>query len=267
MKDKNTSIIIIILLSMIVVFSGKKIFGKTNLPVLNLRKSENRGVSKLPWLHSLHTFSFGNYYDRDYNNYGVLRVINEDRVKAGKGFGTHGHKDMEIISYVLEGELAHKDSMGNGSVIRSGDVQRMSAGKGVFHSEFNHSKEKEVHFLQIWFLPDQKRIQPSYEQKTFSVREKSGKFKLVVSKNGREDSLSINQDIDMLVALLDNGQEQSYNLRNDRRAWIQLAKGKIKVNNIKMKAGDGLAVENVEQLKFTNSSNAEVIIFDMTKSI
>jgi len=263
MKSKGILTIVGVLFFAIAILSTEKIFSKTDLPVLKLRKAEDRGLSKLSWLHSLHTFSFNNYYDPAHNNFGVLRVINEDRVKAGKGFGTHRHKNMEIISYVLDGELEHKDSMGNGSIIRPGDVQRMSAGRGVSHSEFNHSKRKEVHFLQIWFLPERRGVQPSYQQKNFSVKERNGKFRLVASREGRQGSVSLNQDVDMSVALLDNGQDQSYHLKQDRKAWIHIAKGRVTVNNIRMKAGDGLAVDNVDKLIFDNASGAQIIIFDM----
>ncbi|MDJ0624960.1 MAG: pirin family protein [Candidatus Caenarcaniphilales bacterium] len=234
-----------------------------SMPMLKLRKAEERGPSDFGWLQSMHTFSFGHYYDPEHMGFGTLRVINEDKVKPGKGFGTHPHKDMEIISYVLEGALEHKDSMGNGSIIRPGDVQRMSAGTGVTHSEFNPSEKEDVHFLQIWFLPNQIGLKPGYEQRNFSTEEKKGKFKLVASEEGRNGSISLNQDMDMSVAILDNGQQQSYNLKQDRKAWIHLAKGKVTVNSIQMKAGDGLAIENIEKLNFQDAKEAEIIVFDM----
>jgi len=231
--------------------------------MIKLRKSNDRGPSNLGWLNSKHTFSFAHYYDEAFMGYESLRVINDDHVVAGAGFGTHPHKDMEIISYVLDGALEHKDSMGNGSVIKKGEVQFMSAGTGVTHSEYNHSKTDEVHFLQIWFLPDEEGLTPKYEQKFFADEEKRGKFRLVVSKEGREGSLSINQDVDMSVALMDGDEEASYDLTEGRKVWLHIARGEIVVNGEKLEAGDGAAIEDISELKFSDGNKSEIIIFDM----
>lgn len=233
--------------------------------MIHIRKAEDRGPSNLGWLQSQHTFSFGHYYDPNHMGFESLRVINDDRVAPGAGFGTHPHENMEIISYVLEGALAHKDSMGNGSVIQPGDVQRLSAGTGMMHSEFNHSKEHPVHFLQIWFLPDTKDVKPSYEQKQFSPAEKRGKFRLVASKSGREGSVSLHQDVDMLAAMIDGHEKASYELTDGRSAWVHIARGHVTLNGTALKAGDGASFEEKASLTFTQGQDAEVIIFDMAK--
>jgi redox-sensitive bicupin YhaK (pirin superfamily) len=192
-----------------------------------------------------------------------LRVINDDRVAAGAGFGSHPHDNMEIISYVLEGALEHKDSMGNGSVISPGDVQRLSAGTGMMHSEYNHSKTEEVHFLQIWFLPDEKNVEPGYEQKAFGDDEKRGKFRLVASKTGRDGSVSLHQDMDMSVALLHGDETAMYRTGKDRALWVHIARGEVTLNDQKLHAGDGVALAEEEILNFERGHNAEVIVFDM----
>lgn len=233
--------------------------------MIRLRYAQDRGASDLGWLQSKHTFSFGEYHDPEQIGFESLRVINEDRVKAGQGFGTHPHADMEIISYVLSGALEHKDSLGNGSIIKPGDVQRMSAGTGVTHSEFNPSQDESVHFLQIWFLPDEKGAAPSYEQKTFSPQDKLGEFRLVASKSGRDGSVSLHQDVDMSVALLNDTKPLSYALADNRCAWIHLARGSVTVNGETLKAGDGAAVTNEPELRFQDGEDAEILVFDMAK--
>ena len=231
--------------------------------MLNIRRSDERGRSRFDWLQSSHTFSFGSYYDPQHMGYGSLRVINDDHVIPGAGFGTHPHKDMEIVSYVLEGALEHRDSMGNGSVIRPGDVQRMSAGTGVTHSEYNHSKNEPVHFLQIWFLPERGGLQPGYEQKTFSEDEKRGRFRLVASRQGSDGSVRLNQDVNMLVGLFDGEEEATLTLAEGRTAWLHVARGAVSVNGQRLKAGDGANVDAPESLSFSEGDSAEVIVFDM----
>lgn len=231
--------------------------------MITLRKAQERGHIQNGWLESWHTFSFGEYFDPHYRSFADLRVINEDFVAAGAGFPTHPHNNMEIITYILEGSLAHKDSMGTGSVIHPGDIQRMSAGTGVTHSEFNPSPTEKTHLLQIWFFPDQKNIEPSYQQKTFSAEQKRGKFCLVVSKTGRDGSISLNQDMDMSVALLDGKETIEYPIKPERKVWIQLARGEINVNGLSLKAGDGAAVETETSLLFTQPKQAEIVLFDM----
>lgn len=231
--------------------------------MLTIRKSSDRGPSDLGWLKSKHTFSFGHYYDPDHMGYESLRVINDDRVAPAAGFGAHPHENMEIISYVLEGALEHKDSMGNGSVIKPGEVQRLSAGTGMTHSEFNHSKETEVHFLQIWFLPDQKNVKPSYEQKAFSDEEKRGRFRLVASQSARDGSVNLNQDVDMSVALLDKAESADYNIQPGRKAWVHIARGKVTLNGKRLQTGDGAAISGDQSLCFQHPDQAEIIVFDM----
>ena len=230
--------------------------------MLTLRKSNDRGRARLSWLDSAHTFSFGEYYDPRHMGFGNLRVINEDVVAPGGGFATHGHRDMEIISYVLEGALEHKDSMGNGSIIQPGDVQRMSAGTGVTHSEYNHSKTAPVRFLQIWFLPDSKGLAPGYEQKHFEASEKRGRLKLVASREGRDGSVSLNQDVDMYAALLDGAESVTHELPAGRLAWIQVARGSVSVNGENLDAGDGAAVNGPKTLTIGDARDAELILFD-----
>jgi redox-sensitive bicupin YhaK (pirin superfamily) len=230
--------------------------------MLTIRKSDRRGRASLGWLDSAHTFSFGEYYDPRHMGFGKLRVINEDVVAPGGGFATHGHRDMEIISYVLDGALEHKDSMGNGSIIQPGDVQRMSAGTGVTHSEYNHSKASPVRFLQIWFLPDRKGHEPGYEQKHFEAADKRGRLKLVASHSGREGSVSLHQDVDMFVALLDGAESAHHELAAGRSAWIQVANGTVEVNGERLEAGDGASVEGPATLALAGARDAEVILFD-----
>lgn len=228
-----------------------------------LRKADERGKADFGWLDSKHTFSFGHYFDPRFMGFGPLRVINDDRVSGGGGFPPHPHGDMEIISYVLEGALQHKDSIGTGSVIRPGDVQRMSAGTGIRHSEFNASKTDGVHFLQIWIIPEAKGLKPSYEQKTFTTEEKAGKLRLVGSRNGRDGSVTIHQDVDLYAAVLQVGESAMHSLAEGRIAWIQVARGSLFVNGQELRAGDGLAVESAGELRLEGQENAEVLLFDM----
>lgn len=231
--------------------------------MLNIRKSDERGPTNIGWLNSKHTFSFGRYYDQAHMGFGPLRVINEDRVIPGAGFGTHGHSDMEIISYVLDGALEHKDSIGTGSVIRPGDVQRMSAGSGIHHSEFNHSKTDPVHFLQIWIVPERGGLEPSYEQRAFTDAEKRGRLRLVGSRDGRDGSVTIHQDVDLYAGLFDDGESARLRLRPGRKAWVQVARGDAVVNGDRLAAGDGAAITGVETLKIEGRQDAEVLVFDM----
>jgi redox-sensitive bicupin YhaK (pirin superfamily) len=231
---------------------------------LTLRKSEDRGRANFGWLDSRHSFSFGHYYDPDHMGFGPLRVINDDRVAPGGGFPPHPHSDMEIISYVLEGALAHKDSIGTGSVIRPGDVQRMSAGSGIRHSEFNASKTEPVHFLQIWIIPEKAGLRPSYEQKSFAAEEKQGRLRLVGSRTGRDGSVTIHRDVDLFATLLGEGDSVRHELRPDRMAWIQVASGTLTVNGQQVGAGDGLAVEDPGAIDLAGTADpAEVLLFDL----
>ncbi|MEQ1575270.1 MAG: pirin family protein, partial [Vicinamibacterales bacterium] len=212
------------------------------------RPAAERGRADFGWLDSRHTFSFGEYYDPRYMGFRALRVINEDRVKPGHGFGTHPHRDMEIISYVLEGELGHKDSMGTGSVILPGDVQRMSAGTGVLHSEMNPSPNNPVHFLQIWLMPAARGIEPSYEQKTFAAAEKRGRLRLVAAHDGREGALTIHQDADLYAGVLGAGEGTRFELRPGRHAWVQVVRGAVTLNGEALNQGDGAAVSEESAL-------------------
>jgi redox-sensitive bicupin YhaK (pirin superfamily) len=232
--------------------------------MISIRPAQARGTANLGWLDSRHSFSFGHYYDPKHMGFGPLRVINEDRVQPGGGFGTHGHSDMEIISYVLDGALEHKDSIGTGSVIRPGDVQRMSAGSGIRHSEFNHSKREPVHFLQIWLLPERQGLAPSYEQKTFADGEKRGRLRLLASRGGRDGSLVIHQDADIYASLLDEGDQVQHALRAGRKGWLQVARGAADVNGQTLRAGDGAAVEGEPELTITATANGtEILLFDL----
>lgn len=231
--------------------------------MLNRRNANERGHFQNDWLNSHHSFSFGEYYDAKHMGVSVLRVINDDRVNAGAGFPTHPHSDMEIVSYVLEGELAHKDSMGNGSVIRPGDVQRMSAGSGVTHSEYNPSNDIDTHFLQIWLIPNQRGVEPSYAQQFFSPEEKEGKLKLLVSPDGREGSIQANSDALMFGTLLDENQSVTHTLSNTRLGYVHIAKGQAQVNNQHLVAGDGVTITNESQITLSGIDNADVLLFDL----
>jgi quercetin 2,3-dioxygenase len=222
-----------------------------------------RGHTKIGWLDSRHTFSFGNFQDPSRMGFRSLRVINDDRVVPGAGFGTHGHKDMEILTYVLDGELAHEDSLGTGAVIRPGDVQIMSAGTGIQHSEFNNSKSEPVHFLQIWMLPDRQNITPRYDQRDFPLAEKQGKLRLVGSKDGREGSVVIHQDMDLYISVLSAGDSVVFEMQPNRFAWVQVARGMATLNGESLRAGDGVQINSPELLELTTESDAEILLFDL----
>ena len=228
-----------------------------------VRPAEERGVANFGWLDSRHTFSFGHYYDPRHMGIGALRVINDDRVAPGGGFDTHSHQDMEIISYVLEGAMEHQDSIGTGSVIRPGDVQRMTAGTGIAHSEFNHSRTEPVHFLQIWIVPERKGLEPGYEQKTFPLEERRGKARLVASRDGRNGSLTVHQDVDLYTSVLEAGDEVAIALRPERSAWVQVARGAVTLNGTGLKEGDGAAVFDTATLTLTSDTGSEVLVFDL----
>jgi quercetin 2,3-dioxygenase len=223
-----------------------------------------RGHSKIGWLDSWHTFSFSGFQDPNRMGFRSLRVINDDRVIPGAGFGMHGHQDMEILTYVLDGELAHKDSLGTGSVIRPGDVQIMSAGTGIQHSEFNNSDTEPVHLLQIWMLPDRQNITPRYDQRNFPLAEKQGKLRLVGSKDGRDGSVVINQDLDLYVSVLSAGDLVKFEVAQNRFAWIQVARGMVTLNGESLRAGDGVQINSPELLELSTESNAEILLFDLS---
>ncbi|HEY6863274.1 MAG TPA: pirin family protein [Burkholderiales bacterium] len=231
--------------------------------MLEIRKANERGYADHGWLRSFHTFSFADYYDPRHMGFGPLRVINEDRIKPGTGFGTHGHRDMEIISYVLEGALAHKDSMGTGSTIVPGDVQRMSAGTGVMHSEFNHADGAVTHFLQIWIEPNVRGIAPSYEQKHFDAQSKRGKLRLVASPDGRDGSVRIHQNAFLYAALLDGAERVSHALAEGRRGYVHVARGEVTVNGQPLEAGDALKATSTKEIVLENGRDAEVLLFDL----
>lgn len=232
--------------------------------MITVRKSLDRGHADHGWLRSYHTFSFGDYYDPKEMGWGPLRVINEDRVLPSKGFGTHGHRDMEIISYVLAGQLRHKDSMGNGTIIRPGDVQRMSAGTGVQHSEFNPSSSAPVHFLQIWIEPERTGLEPSYEQKFFAPEDKQGRLRLVASREGREGSVQVHQDADLYASLLSPNEQVSHRLAAGRLAYLHLVKGAISVNGVQLKTGDAVKIESEHELVIAADGDSELLLFDVS---
>ena len=231
--------------------------------MITLRKSQERGYADHGWLKSFHSFSFAGYYDEKHMGFGNLRVINEDRIAPGTGFGTHGHKDMEIISYVVQGNLAHKDSMGNVKGIPPGDVQRMSAGTGVQHSEFNHAEGQTTHFLQIWIEPNVKAIAPGYEQKTFSADEKRGKLRLVASNDGAQGSVTIHADAKIYAGLLDGQEKTALTLNPARKTYLHLVRGNLQVNGLALVAGDAALLLSEDQLQLTQGVNAEVLVFDL----
>jgi redox-sensitive bicupin YhaK (pirin superfamily) len=228
-----------------------------------VRRSSERGYADHGWLESFHTFSFADYYDPMHVEFGPLRVINEDRVAPGAGFGTHGHRDMEIVSYVLDGALAHEDSMGHASTIRPGDVQRMSAGTGVRHSEFNPSQSDPVHFLQIWIQPQARGIEPSYEEKRFAPEEKRGRLRLVASPDRAAGSVLIHQDARLYVGLFDGGERAALDLAPGRRAYVHLARGSVEANGVNLDAGDAIALTDEPAVTLRNGRQAEVIVFDL----
>ncbi|HBB32209.1 MAG TPA: quercetin 2,3-dioxygenase [Cyanobacteria bacterium UBA8803] len=231
--------------------------------MMEIRKAQDRGHANHGWLDSYHTFSFANYYDPSYMGFRALRVINEDRVSPGAGFGTHGHRDMEIITYVLAGALEHKDSMGNGSVIYPGDVQRMSAGTGILHSEFNPSQTEPAHFLQIWLLPQTKGTPPSYEQHHFGLAKNPGQLRLIAAADGREGALRVQQDVDLYGAVLKKGDRISHNLKPQRHAWVQVAQGTITLNGLPLDPGDGTAISEETDIAITATEDAEILLFDL----
>jgi redox-sensitive bicupin YhaK (pirin superfamily) len=232
--------------------------------MLQIRPANERGVANFGWLDSRHTFSFGNYHDPRHMGYGPLRVINEDRVKPGQGFETHGHRDMEIISYVVDGALAHRDSTGTGSVIRPGDVQRMSAGTGIQHSEFNASEQEPVHFLQIWILPGQHGIPPGYEERHFTEDEKCGQWRLIASADGRAGSVTVHQDVNLYAAIIETGKALSREISAGRKTWLQMVRGELLLDGRELSAGDGVAMQDSRTIELRGSARSEVLLFDMT---
>ena len=231
--------------------------------MITLRPAAARGRTRLGWLDSRHSFSFGEYYDPRRTGFGPLLVINEDRVAPGAGFPTHGHRDMEIVSYVLEGALAHKDSIGNGAVIRPGEVQRMSAGTGILHSEFNPSTDAPVHFLQIWIEPERAGLAPSYEQKAFDAAERRGRLRLVASRDGRGGSVTIHRDVDLYAALIAPGDRLTHALGEGRGAWLQLTAGAASVNGTPLGTGDGAALGGEPALVIEGNATGEILLFDL----
>jgi redox-sensitive bicupin YhaK (pirin superfamily) len=231
--------------------------------MIRLRRSEDRGYADHGWLKSYHSFSFADYYDPAHMGFGNLRVINEDRVAAGQGFGTHGHRDMEIISYVLAGELAHRDTMGNVETIPPGDIQRMSAGSGVQHSEFNHSQDRTTHFLQIWILPRFRGVQPGYEQKSIPDEEKRGRLRLVASPDGASGSVTINADARMYAGLIDGTENASLAVDPQRKVYVHLVRGELELNGERLKGGDAAMIEGEPQLTLQSGRDAEVLVFDL----
>jgi hypothetical protein len=231
--------------------------------MITLRKSQERGHARHGWLESFHSFSFADYHDPRYMGFRALRVINEDRVQPGRGFGKHSHRDMEIISYVVGGALEHRDSLGTGSVVRPGDVQRMSAGTGVTHSEYNPLEAEPVHFLQIWILPEQEGLPPSYEQRHFSAEERRGALRLVASRDARAGSLRVHQDVDLYASLLRAGESADHVLRSGRSAWLQLVKGRCELNGAPLEPGDGAAVSEETALRISAAADAELLLFDL----
>jgi redox-sensitive bicupin YhaK (pirin superfamily) len=231
--------------------------------MIRLRRSGDRGYADHGWLKSYHSFSFADYYDPRHMGFGNLRVINEDRVAAGQGFGTHGHRDMEIISYVLDGELAHRDTLGNVVTIPPGDVQRMSAGSGVQHSEFNHSSDRTTHFLQIWILPKYRGIEPGYEQKTFPVAEKRGRLRLVASPDGASGSVTINADARMYAALIDGAEQATLAVDPQRKVYVHLVRGELEVNGERLEGGDAAMLEQEPEVVLRSGRDAEVLVFDL----
>jgi redox-sensitive bicupin YhaK (pirin superfamily) len=236
---------------------------ETELEMIEIRRGAERGLADHGWLRSFHSFSFADYYDPAHMGFGPLRVINEDRVAPGRGFGAHGHRDMEIVSYVLEGALAHRDSMGNGSVLKPGDVQRMSAGTGVTHSEYNGSQSEPVHFLQIWIEPDARGIAPGYEETHFEPEEKRGRLRLIASPDGREGSVTIHQDASLYAALLDGEDAVRFAQRPGRRTYVHVVSGAAQVNGRALEAGDALKIEGEDEVRIDGARSAEVLLFDL----
>jgi redox-sensitive bicupin YhaK (pirin superfamily) len=233
--------------------------------MITLRKSQDRGYADHGWLKSFHSFSFADYHDPAHMGFGNLRVINEDRIAPGTGFGTHGHRDMEIVSYVLDGALAHKDSIGNGAAIVPGEVQRMTAGRGIAHSEYNHAADKTTHFLQIWILPDRTGLQPGYEQKAFAAEDKRGRLRLVASPDGREGSVKLNADASIRAGLFDGAERAELALDAQRLAYVHVARGSVSVNGQPLAAGDAAKLVGESRLVIDHGSQAEVLVFDLSR--
>ncbi|MGH7410548.1 MAG: pirin family protein [Candidatus Methylomirabilis sp.] len=231
--------------------------------MIKVRPGHERGHANHGWLDTYHTFSFAEYHDPRFMGFRHLRVINEDRVEPGAGFDAHSHRDMEILTYVLEGALEHKDSMGNGSVIRPGEVQRMSAGTGISHSEYNYSKTEPVHLLQIWIVPEQRGLKPGYEQRSFPIQEERGTLHLIAARNGRGGAVTVHQDVDLFVALLDRGERVAHRLKSGRRAWVQVARGAVMINGMSLKTGDGAAVSDEDTVEISANEASEILLFDL----
>ena len=231
--------------------------------MIDVIRSESRGGADHGWLKAKHTFSFAEYYDPERVHFGDLRVINEDRIAPGQGFGTHPHKDMEIVTYIIEGAIEHKDSMGNGTVIRAGEVQRMTAGTGVLHSEFNHSSDSELHLLQIWIIPEAKDLQPGYEQILFDRESKLNRLRLIGSRDGRDGSMTIHQDVDLYASVLEKGEDVALDHVGNRRIFVQVVSGDIVVNNEELSAGDGAAIAEADTVRISATSDAEFLLFNL----
>jgi len=231
--------------------------------MIEVRHAAERGAANFGWLDSKHTFSFGGYHDPDHMGFGNLRVINDDRVQPGQGFDTHAHKDMEIISYIIDGALEHKDSMGNGAIMKRGEVQRMTAGTGVTHSEFNPSADEVVHFLQIWILPEKAGLAPGYEQNNFSVEDKHNKLRLVASQTGRDGSIGVHQDVELYASVLDPAVTLSHQIAPGRCGWLQVVRGNVDLNGHSLGEGDGAAISEVSDLQINATMEAEILLFDM----
>lgn len=231
--------------------------------MITIRAARARGHAQHGWLDSYHTFSFGNYYEPAHMGFRSLRVINDDRVAPGQGFATHSHSDMEIITFVLEGAVAHKDSIGNVATIRPGEVQRMSAGTGIAHSEYNPSNDELTHLLQIWILPDRQGLEPSYEQIAFPLEERLGKLRLIASPDGKDGSVTIHQNVKLLTAVLEPEQQVTYELERERHGWLQITRGEISIDGQRLEAGDGAAITQERQLKIQAITNSEILLFDL----
>jgi quercetin 2,3-dioxygenase len=231
--------------------------------MITIRSAQERGHAQHGWLDSYHTFSFGNYYDPNHMGFRALRVINEDRVDPGEGFATHSHRDMEILTFVLDGAVAHKDSIGNIATIRPGEIQRMTAGTGISHSEYNPSNTEVAHFLQIWILPDRAGLTPSYEQVAFPLEERLGKLRLIASPDGRDGSVTVHQNVELYTAVLQSAQQVAYQLKPDRHGWLQITRGVILLNNQPLEAGDGVAIAPGQAITIQASKDAEILLFDM----
>lgn len=235
--------------------------------MLQVRPANERGFANVGWLNSRHSFSFGHYYDPNHMGYGPLRVINEDNVQPGRGFDTHGHRNMEIISYVLDGALAHRDSTGTGSVIRTGDVQRMSAGTGIFHSEYNASDEEPVHFLQIWILPSQQGLVPGYEERHFGDEDKRNQWRLIGSPEGRDGSVLIHQDVNLYAGIIESENSLSRWISKNRKTWIQVVRGRLLLDDLELSTGDGVALQDDREVELKAMTDSEVLLFDMVDMV